>query len=411
MVRHVGVRTAAGPIAAGLTAIVLGLSFPTFVLAQTAAVPAAFLIVAGQGIGSIRLGMTLEQVRAALGREERTTADPVTQATVVAWKTTAGGRFGVWFRDGRAVDIAVNQDGRYATAQGLRDGDAAEKVGQLLGGPLDIASVPSNSLGMLQVFHYQGLLVYVPNGATDPKLNGKVYSIIVAASDAQVAAPPPGQSAAPAPPTPAPSATATQVPPARPVPAPPAPSTTAGAQPTRPESARPSPGSPPVIVPGRSIGAVRLGMTLAQVTKLFGAATDTRPYSGGGVTHWWLDPSRREGFGVETRGNRVDRLLLVNDASYATSTGLHAGSMEADIRAALGAPSSVSADAKSQRATLRYDTLGIWFEIDLDQQSPHLGTVIAIGVVKPVAGGTVPADRGPPLPLPDRPESGDEMGQ
>lgn len=375
------------------------------VLAQTAAVPAAFLIVAGQGIGSIRLGMTLEQVRAALGHEERTTADPVTQAMVVAWKTTAGGRFGVWFRDGRAVNIAVNQDVRYATAQGLRNGDAFEKISQLLGAPLETGSVPSNNLGMLQVFHYPGLLVYVPSGAKDPKLNGKVYSIIVVASDAQVAAPPPGQSAAPVPPAPAPSTTAPQAPAPQSKPAPPVPAATAAVL------TRPSPGSPRVIVPGRSIGAVRLGMTLAQVTKLVGAATDTKPSPGGGVTHWWLDPSKREGFGVRTRRDRVDRLLLVNDASYATSTGIHAGSMEADIRAALGAPSSVSADAKSQRATLRYDTLGIWFEIELDQQSPSLGTVIAIGVITPIAAGTSPADRGSPLPLPDRPEPGGGTGQ
>ena len=168
-----------------------------------------------------------------------------------------------------------------------------------------------------------------------------------------------------------------------------------------------------MIVPGRSIGAVRLGMTLAEVTKLFGAATETQPSSGGGVTHWWLDPSRREGFGVQlTSGNRVNRLLLMNDASYATSTGLHVGSMEADIRAALGAPASVSVDAKSHHATLRYNTLGIWFEIELDRQSPGFGTVVAIDVVTAAAAAPTPADRAPlPLPVPDRPESGGGMGQ
>ena len=114
MFRRVRVRTTVSPIAAVFTALILGLSCPTFALAQTAAVSAAYLIVPGQGIGAVRLGMTLEQVRAALGHEERTVPDPVTRATVVAWKTSGGGRFSVWFRDGRAVNIAVNRDGSTA---------------------------------------------------------------------------------------------------------------------------------------------------------------------------------------------------------------------------------------------------------------------------------------------------------
>jgi hypothetical protein len=337
--------------------------------------------------------MTVEQVRAALGHEASTASDPITRATTLAWKTAGAGRFGVWFRDGKAVNVGINRDPRYATAQGLRDGDAADKVRGVMGASPDTAALPTLTLGRLQVLRYPGILFYVPSGAEDATLDGKVYSIIVvAAGTLQVVAPssPPAQTQ-PAPP-------AQPAPPVQTRPAPPAPAA----------PAQPAPGSPAVIVPGQSIGAVRLGMKLADVTGLFGTSTDTVRSSDGSVTRWWLDASKRQGFGVQVSGgNRVDRLSIMNDASYTTAAGLHAGSTEAEIRAALGVPAAVNVDAKSHRETLRYDNLGVWFEIELDKQSPAFATVVAIDVLATAGSPAGPAAPSPShLPEPDRPETG-----
>lgn len=361
------------------TAFALVLSFPALVMGQAPAVPASFLITPGQGIGPVHLGMTVEQVRAALGHEAITASDPVTRAMTLAWKTAGAGRFGVWFRDGRAVNVGINRDPRYATAQGLRDGDAADKVRGVMGASPDTAALPSLTLGRLQVLRYPGILFYVPSGAEDATLDGKVYSIIVvAAATLQVVAP---------------SSPSVQTQPAPPAPVAPA---------------QPAPGSPAVIVPGQSIGAVRLGMKLADVTGLFGTSTDTVRSSDGSVTRWWLDAAKRQGFGVQVSGgNRVDRLSIMNDASYTTAAGLHVGSTEAEIRAALGAPAAVNVDAKSHRETLRYDNLGVWFEIELDKQSPAFATVVAIDVLATSGSPAGPAAPSPShLPEPDRPETG-----
>ena len=211
----------------GVTALWLVLSVPAFVFAQTA-VAAPLLIVPGQSIGPVRLGMTVAQVREALGHEQRSTTDPVTSATVLAWDTKGGGHLGVWFGpDGKAINIGINQDPQYATAQGLRAGDAAAKIRAVLGAPDDISSRPSAALGVLQILRYPGILFYIPSGA-DAKLNDKVYSIIVGASSASTATSPvapartPPISPQPAPPakpaaTPAPS----QTPPSQMSPAPP----------------------------------------------------------------------------------------------------------------------------------------------------------------------------------------------
>lgn len=397
-----------------VTAFALVLSVPALVMGQAPAVPASFLITPGQGIGRVQLGMTVEQVRAALGHEASTASDPITRATTLAWKTAGAGRFGVWFRDGKAVNIGINRDPRYATAQGLRDGDAADKVLGVMGASPDTAALPTLTLGRLQVLRYPGILFYVPSGAEDATLDGKVYSIIiVAAGTLQVVAPssPPAQTqpapAAPVqtqPASPAPAAPARPAPPAQPAP----PVQTRPAPPAPAAPAQPAPGSPAVIVPGQSIGAVRLGMKLADVTGLFGTSTDTVRSSDGSVTRWWLDASKRQGFGVQVSGgNRVDRLSIMNDASYTTAAGLHAGSTEAEIRAALGVPAAVNVDAKSHRETLRYDDLGVWFEIELDKQSPAFATVVAIDVLATAGSPVGPAAPSPShVPEPDRPETG-----
>ena len=204
-------------------ALGLVLSIPAYGSAQAAAVAAPLLIVPGQGIGPVRLGMTVVQVRAALGKEQRSTADSLTSATIMTWKTKGGGYLGVWFGpDGKAVNIGINQDAQYATAQGLRAGDTAEKVRGVMGPPADMSLLVSARFGRFQVLQYPGILFYIPSGALDGKLNDKVYSIVVGAPSAPSAASPtqmPPISLPAAPPA-QPAATAAPVPPAAPVPAP-----------------------------------------------------------------------------------------------------------------------------------------------------------------------------------------------
>lgn len=369
-----------------VTALALALCVPAGAFAQTAAVAQAFLIVPGESIGPVRLGMTVVEIRAALGRELRSTADPVTGATVLAWKTTGSGRLGVWFdTDGRAKNVGVNLDPRYATARGLRDGVAADDVRGVMGAPLESASLPSTTLGRLEVLRYPGILFYIPSGAQDAKLNGKVYSIIVGAAAAQPAAsaaPPQTSPPQSAPPAPAPQrAPATAVPPRS----------------VQMVAVRASPGEPASIVPGRSIGAIRLGMKLAEVTAIAGASTSKKA-AADGVTYRWADAPAEHGFAVHvTKGGVVDRVVIMGDERYTTAGGLHTGNTGPDIRAALGAPSAVTVDTASQRAILRYGALGVWFEIQLDKQATGYATVVAIGVVAPGGGTTRPAS---PLPSP-----------
>ena len=231
----------------GVAALCLVLSIPTMGSAQTAAVAAPLLIVPGQGIGPIRLGMTVAQVREALGQEQRSTTDPVTSATVLAWDTKGGGNLGVWFGpDGKAINIGINQDPQYATAQGLRAGDAADKVRALMGAPDDISSRPSATLGLLRILEYPGILFYIPSGP-DTKLNDKVYSIIVGAPPASTARSP----VAPARTPPASPQPAPQAQPASPVAAP-APSQAPPSQMSSGATAAPS-AAPPAAAPASPV--------------------------------------------------------------------------------------------------------------------------------------------------------------
>ena len=224
-----GARRVTDRVMKTLTAFALVLSFPALVLGQAPAVARSFLITPGQGIGAVQLGMTIAQVHAALGHEAGAAADPTTRTAILTWKTAGAGRFGVWFSNGKAVNVAINRDPRYATAQGLRYGDPADKVRSVMGAPADVASLPSVTLGRLEVLRYPGILFYIPSGAADAALNGKVYSIIVAAASDEAVAPsaPPVQAqpvpAQPAPPVQAqpasPPLTSLPVPTPRPTPA------------------------------------------------------------------------------------------------------------------------------------------------------------------------------------------------
>src|SRR5579864_1450071 len=119
------------------------------------------------------------------------------------------------------------------------------------------------------------------------------------------------------------------------------------------------------IVPGRSIGAVRLGMTLPDVVAALGRATNTAERPGVGVDYTWYAASAESGLGVRATGaGIVRRIWVLNDAAYRTREGLHTGSTEADVRAVFGAPSWTVAVASQEKSiTLMYEALGAWFGV------------------------------------------------
>jgi hypothetical protein len=128
-----------------------------------------------------------------------------------------------------------------------------------------------------------------------------------------------------------------------------------------------------------------LGVTLADLTALFGNPTDTVRLADGSVTHWWFDASKQEGFGVRVAGNGlVDELFLTNDARYRTAAGLAVGSTEPEVRMAFGGP-TVDIVTSSHKEILRYDYLGVCFEIQLDPKSEKYGTVVQIDVLTAAA--------------------------
>jgi cell division septation protein DedD len=149
-----------------------------------------------------------------------------------------------------------------------------------------------------------------------------------------------------------------------------------------------APGNPASILPGLSVGAAKLGATVADLTALFGNPTDSVRQADGSVTRWWFDASKQEGFGVRVTDNgQVDRLYLVNDARYRTVAGLAVGSTEPEVRMALGAP-TVDIVTNSHKEILRYDPLGVWFEIQLDPKSDKYATVVQIDVLAPATSVT-----------------------
>lgn len=149
------------------------------------------------------------------------------------------------------------------------------------------------------------------------------------------------------------------------------------------QPARPAPPGAATIVPGRAIGAVRLGMALQDVVALLGRAKETIARPGIGVDYLWYAAPDGSGVGVRTTdAGVVRRIWVVNDAAYRTAQGLHAGSTEAEVRATLGAPSWTIAVASSDKSTtLMYETLGLWFTIRPSPSDPDRNVVYRIDVL------------------------------
>lgn len=140
---------------------------------------------------------------------------------------------------------------------------------------------------------------------------------------------------------------------------------------------------PTTIVPGRGIGVVRLGMTLQDVVALLGRAKETVTRSGVGVDYLWYAVPGGSGVGVRTtEAGVVRQIWVVNDAAYRTAQGLHAGSTDVEVKAALGAPSwTIAVESSDKSTTLMYETLGLWFTVRPSPSNPNRNVVYRIDVL------------------------------
>jgi hypothetical protein len=140
-----------------------------------------------------------------------------------------------------------------------------------------------------------------------------------------------------------------------------------------------------MIVPGRSIGAVRLGMTVHDVEGTIGRAKGTEQRPGVGVDYTWYAPPADSGLGLRATAEGVVRQIwILNDSGYRTREGLHAGSTDAEVKAALGAHSwTLEVDSKQKSTTLMYEKLGVWFTVQPNAANPSRSVVVRIDVMEP----------------------------
>ncbi|HKX18284.1 MAG TPA: hypothetical protein VJT33_09780 [bacterium] len=96
-----------------------------------------------------------------------------------------------------------------------------------------------------------------------------------------------------------------------------------------------------LVVPGRSMGPVVIGMRLQAVEGILGRPTKV---DASGPTQWyeWKDPENRfRSIAVETLQNGVVLISLAHDPRFRTIDGLGDGTPLADVERVLGRPSSV----------------------------------------------------------------------
>lgn len=131
-----------------------------------------------------------------------------------------------------------------------------------------------------------------------------------------------------------------------------------------------------LVVPGRSMGPVAIGMRLEAVESVLGRPTKVDP---SGRTQWyeWKDPENRfRSIAVETLQNSVVLISLAHDPRYRTIDGLGDGTPLAEVERVLGRPSSVM--NLGGFSIVQYRRTGIGFVTD--GSGRVTGIVIAPGV-------------------------------
>jgi trypsin-like peptidase len=158
-----------------------------------------------------------------------------------------------------------------------------------------------------------------------------------------------------------------------------------------------------IITPGRGIGDLKLGMSRNEIEHLLGPAKHiSRTADGGFRIDWFVQAEPPRGFfAVVSRAGDVIMIGVDNDPRYILQ-GLHAGSTEIEVRAALGEPSRVELANDSIRHSIGaakliyYDSLGLRLYIVNNPEFATNGLVIVISITRPgcIFKGTPPVLQG-----------------
>ncbi len=145
----------------------------------------------------------------------------------------------------------------------------------------------------------------------------------------------------------------------------------------------PRPISPRLIVAGHGIGSVMLGMDIQEVTFFLDVPRTTHVKPDGSVEYSWMTPPDDAGLGVHAmKDGRVYEVFVANDGQYVTEEGFGVGSSDSKIRRTLGEPSRVETPAEGM-TSLRYDQIGVAFDIDSRPEARFPNRVFRITVYKP----------------------------
>lgn len=130
-----------------------------------------------------------------------------------------------------------------------------------------------------------------------------------------------------------------------------------------------------LVVPGKRIGEVQIGMPLATLLAVKGNPVTTAPISGTDATTYTFQDGLTVGAQDEVYW------IIAEDARFHTSTGVSPGVEQIFARASFGKPRCV----ETRGETTLYDYGNIYFDVD-----NALGKVKRLGVVgqnRPCAGG------------------------
>ena len=131
-----------------------------------------------------------------------------------------------------------------------------------------------------------------------------------------------------------------------------------------------------LVVPGRSVGPVTLGMTMDNVKAVWGSPTKVERDANSQWYTWRDSPPRS--VAVEMQSNMVVMISIAHDPRYRTRDGLGDGDSVDRIQRLLGRPSHVR--PLPGFSMLEYKSLGVAFVID---QTHHVTGVIVAASVQP----------------------------